>query len=56
VFRMKHSRCTHPDDRPAGSRWCRACRAAYMREYRLQQKLKDARLRRILRSVLRLAS
>jgi hypothetical protein len=50
------SRCAHLDQRPAGSRYCRACRAAYMREYRTEQKLKQARLRRILRTVLRLAS
>jgi hypothetical protein len=40
-------RCTHPESRKPGHRYCKACRAAYMREWRQKQKDDLRRLRAI---------
>lgn len=37
---MKPGRCSHKDARKAGDRYCPACRAAYMREWRARRKAK----------------
>lgn len=40
------SRCTHKAERQGGQRYCRACRRAYMRDYR--DKLKASRLHAVV--------
>jgi hypothetical protein len=50
---MKHSRCTHPEKRKPGRRYCNACHAAYMRERRIAQRRE---LLALLRRVSQLAS
>jgi uncharacterized Zn finger protein (UPF0148 family) len=41
------TRCAHPESRKPGHRYCPACRAAYMREWRQKQKEERTRLRAI---------
>lgn len=44
--RATTSRCPHKADRKGGDRYCPACRAACMREYR--QRVKDRRLHAVV--------
>jgi uncharacterized Zn finger protein (UPF0148 family) len=41
------TRCTHPESRKPGHRYCPKCHASYMREWRRQQREEQARLRAI---------